>query len=311
MLIDRLEIRETGEQILAHSDNIFPHTSYYVEPEKFPGGSIPWHWHADVEVMYVVQGRMELRTNMNEYTLSAGEAVYINSNVLHFQKPYPGIKVITLNQVFDSSLIAGRYRSIYAQKYVEPLTGCREIDVMLFHPSDVRQRKIIDYIKLAQDASDAQEYGYEMLVRNYLSSMWLLLCQEAENKLTAKKVVKSGGEDRLKDMMRYIQCHYMDKLLLKDIAYAANISEREALRTFRNNLNLTPVSYLMEYRIRMATVQLTETSNPITQIAYDCGFSSPSYFGKEFRKAMGCTAAEYRRKHAAKDKPHSDFRDPN
>ena len=300
MLIDRLEIKETGEEILAHADNLFPHSSYYVEPEKFPGGSIPWHWHSDVEVMFVVQGRMELRTNVNEYPLSAGDAVFINSNVLHFQKPYPGNKVITLNQVFDSSLISGRYKSIYAQKYVEPLTSCREIDVMLFKQSDVRQRKIIEFIKLAQDAADAQEYGYELLVRNYLSSMWLLLCQEAEDKLAAKRITKSSGEDRLKDMMCYIQNHYMEKLLLKDIAYAANISEREALRTFHNNLNMTPFSYLIEYRIRMATVQLTETANSVTQIAYDCGFSSPSYFGKEFRRAMGCTAVEYRKKNASK-----------
>ena len=299
MIIDKLELRETGEEVLAHTDNPFPHTSYYVEPEKFPGGFIPWHWHADVEVVYVVQGKMELRTNIREYTLSAGDAVFINSNILHFQKPCAGLKTITLNQVFDSALISGRHRSIYAQKYVEPLLSCREIDVMLFQQSDVRQRRIIDFIKLAQDAADEQAYGYELLVRNYLSSMWLLLCQEADEKLTAKKVTKSGGEDRLKKMMRYIQAHYMEKLLLKDIANAANISEREALRTFRNNLNITPFSYLMEYRLRMATVQLTETSAPVSQIAYDCGFSSPSYFGKEFRAAMGCTALEYRKKHAS------------
>ena len=297
MVIDKLEVKETGEEILAHEDHPFPHTSFYVEPEMYPGGFIPWHWHSDVEVMYVVQGRMELRTNMGEYSLSAGDAVYINSNVLHFQKPCAGIKAITLNQVFDVSLISGRHNSIFEQKYVEPLLNCREIDVMLFRQSDVRQRKIIDLIKLAQDVSDEQAYGYEMLVRNYLSSMWLLLNQEAGDRLTAKKITKSEGEERLKRMMRYIQTHYMDKLLLKDIAYAANISQREALRTFRNHLNLTPFAFLMEYRLRMATVQLTDTTAPVSQIAYDCGFSSPSYFGKEFRAAMGCTPSEYRIAH--------------
>ena len=172
------------------------------------------------------------------------------------------------------------------------------LNQLRFHSlADVRQRKIIDLIKLAQDVSDEQAYGYEMLVRNYLSSMWLLLNQEAGDRLTAKKITKSEGEERLKCMMRYIQTHYMDKLLLKDIAYAANISQREALRTFRNHLNLTPFAFLMEYRLRMATVQLTDTTAPVSQIAYDCGFSSPSYFGKEFRAAMGCTPSEYRIAH--------------
>ena len=63
---------------------------------------------------------------------------------------------------------------------------------------------------------------------------------------------------------------------LKDIAYAANISQREALRTFRNHLNLTPFAFLMEYRLRTATVQLTDTTAPVSQIEYDCGFS---YYG--------------------------------
>lgn len=295
MIIEKLETRENREQILAHMDEPFPHTSYYVEPEKFPGGIIPWHWHSDVEVMYIVQGQMELRTNAGVYLLSTGDAMFINSNVLHFQKPCSGIKVIALNQVFDASLISGRHRSIYDQKYVEPLLSCREIDVMLFRQSDVRQRKIIDFIKLAHDAADEQAFGYELVVRNYLSSMWLLLYQEAEKKLEAKKITKVTGEDRLKHMMQYIQAHYMEKLLLKDIAYSANISEREALRTFQNHLNTTPFAYLMEYRLRMATIQLAQTTIPVSQIAYDCGFSSPSYFGKEFRSAMGCTPSEYRR----------------
>ena len=296
MLIERLELKDTGEEIVAHANNPFPHTAYYVEPERFPGGYIPWHWHADLEVMYVAQGKMTLQTNISEYTLSAGDAIFINTNVLHFQKPYKGMKVITLNQVFDTSLISGRYKSIFEQKYVEPILGCQEIDVMIFKQSDVRHRKIIELIKLSQDAADEKAYGYEIMVRNYLSSMWLLLCQEAQDKINAKKITGSTGEDRLKVMMRYIQSHYMDKILLRDIAYAANISEREAMRTFRNNLNVTPFNYLMEYRLRMAMVRLSETSDSISRIAYDCGFCSSSYFGKEFRKYTGCTANEYRRK---------------
>ena len=147
MFIDRLRVKDNLEEILGHSSKPFPHTSYYVEPEKFPGGYISWHWHRDVEVMYIVQGRLKLTTNMGEYVLEAGEAVFLNSNVLHLQTPEKGDKVITLNQVFDASLISGQYRSVFEQKYVEPLLSCREIDAMVFRPSDVRQRKIIDFIR--------------------------------------------------------------------------------------------------------------------------------------------------------------------
>lgn len=38
MFIDRLRVKDNLEEILGHSSKPFPHTSYYVEPEKFPGG---------------------------------------------------------------------------------------------------------------------------------------------------------------------------------------------------------------------------------------------------------------------------------
>lgn len=295
MIVDRLDIRDNLEEILSHSAKPFPHTSYYVEPLKYPGGYIPWHWHRDVEFVYIVQGSLKFTTNMGEYILKAGEAAFINTNVLHLQVPEKHSNVITLNQVFDPSLIAGSPVSVYAQKYVEPLLSCRDIDVMIFHPSNVLHRKIIESIRLSQDVSDAQDYGYEIWVRNYLSTAWMLICQVAEEKLKAKKAPKNAGEERLKKMMLYVQEHYMDKISLEDIACSANISEREALRSFKNNLHLTPFAYLLEYRVRMAAVELRETNHAVSQIAYDCGFSSSSYFGKVFRESMGCTALEYRK----------------
>lgn len=295
MIVDSLNIKDNLEEILSHSAKPFPHTSYYVEPLKYPGGYIPWHWHRDVEFIYIVQGTIKLTTNMDEYILNAGEAAFINTNVLHLQVPERHSSVITLNQVFDSSLIAGAPVSIYARKYVEPILTCQDIDVMIFHPSNVQHRKIIESIRQAQDVSDAQEYGYEMWVRNYLSAAWVLIFQEAEEKIRTAKTPNPAIEERLKKMMLYIQEHYMDKISLGDIAGSASISEREALRTFKTNLHMTPFSYLLEYRSRMAAGQLAGTDHPVSQIAYDCGFSSASYFGKVFREAMGCTALEYRK----------------
>lgn len=295
MIIDQLKLKENGEEILKHADSMFPHTAYYVEPEKYPGGVIPWHWHSDIEVMYVAQGQLELKTNQNTYILKMGDAAFINTNVLHFQKPCAGVLTVTLNQVFDAGLISGKVQSIFDQKYVEPVLCCKEIDVLHFRQSEVRHRNIIKYIRQAQDAADEQAYGYELMVRNALSSMWLLIAEETGEQVAQKQLHISVGEERLKNMMRYIQTHYMDKVKLLDIANAANISEREAVRTFNNHLKQTPFGYLMEYRIRMAMLRLRETNDTVSQIAYDCGFSSASYFAKEFKRRTGGTALEYKK----------------
>lgn len=295
MYIDKLILKDTNEEVLPHADKLFPHSSYYVEPDKFPGRTIPWHWHEDLEVLYVVQGKIELKTVNKSIILTSGDSAFINTNIMHFQQPIGDVKVITLNQVFHASIIYGSINSVFYTKYVMPLLSCKELDIMTFGHEVVADRKISQLIKLSQDLADEKKEGYEIEVRNALSSMICLIYENASEKINAKRLISSHGEDRLKKMMEYLHNNYMNKISLSDISYAANVSEREAIRTFNNVLKMSPFAYLMQYRIRRAATMLSETNVSISQIAYDCGFCSASYFGKEFKKIMGTTALEYRK----------------
>ena len=295
MIAEKLELTEELEEILIHRTHPFPHSSWYVDYSKYVGGYVPWHWHQDLEIMWVMRGAVKLSTGQGVYTISQGEAALLNSDTMHLQEPDPETGAVTLTQVFDASLIAGKADSVFDQKYVAPVLNCRQIDVMIFHPVQPNHRKIIEAIRKAYDASDFQEPGYEILVRNYLSEAWLMIFREARERLQSKTALRSAGEERLKAMMTYIHSNYHEKISLKEIAASASVSDREALRAFRRGLQKTPFQYLTEVRIRMACRLLLETSRQITDIAYECGFSSPSYFGKVFHEAMGTTPMEYRR----------------
>lgn len=295
MIAEKLELTEELEEILIHRTHPFPHTSWYVDYARYVGGYVPWHWHQDLEIMWVMQGAVKLSTGQGVYTIHQGEAVLLNSDTMHLQEPVAGMAAVGLTQVFDASLISGKADSIFDQKYVSPILNCRQIDVMIFNPIQPVHRKIIEAIRKAYDVSDFQEPGYEILVRNYLSEAWLLIYQEAQELLQTKASPRSVGEERLKAMMTYIHSHYQEKISLQDIAASASVSDRETLRSFRRGLQKTPFQYLTEVRIRMACRLLRETSRQITDIAYECGFSSPSYFGRVFHESMNMTPLEYRR----------------
>jgi AraC-like DNA-binding protein len=53
----------------------------------------------------------------------------------------------------------------------------------------------------------------------------------------------------------------------------------------------------------MAADLLADSAKSIIEISEECGFSSPSYFGKVFREAMGCTPKEYRDKDVGGTQP--------
>ena len=92
-----------------------------------------------------------------------------------------------------------------------------------------------------------------------------------------------------------MQENYQESLKLDDIANAAYISRSELCRGFQRTLQMTPMEFLMQYRIRQSTVLLKNMDLRILDIAEMTGFSSPSHFGSYFRKYMGCTPREYRK----------------
>ena len=308
-MIRELILNENLEENVYRPVEGFPHMSCYEEMALRPGGFVPWHWHADVEFLWVMQGGVRLDTSNHTYALHTGEGAYINSNMLHYKESLPGAPPIVLNQLFDVQLLAGGYKNVFEQKYIAPVIECRELEALIFRPSSANQRQIIELFRHSYDASEQREYGYEFTVRNDLSSLWCLLCREAAPMIEAKKPVSTQGEERIKKMMLYIRDHYSEKISLEEIAGAANISGRECLRCFRDMLNTSPFGYLMDYRVRRAAGLLRETERTVTDIAYACGFFGTSYFGKVFKKSMDCTPGQYRKLYREEEKESRSAQD--
>ena len=102
--------------------------------------------------------------------------------------------------------------------------------------------------------------------------------------------------EKMKAMMSYIQDHYTEMIAVDCLAREAHISKRVCFRLFQENLHMSPLEYMREYRLRKACMELIETEKSITEIASDCGFGSSSYFGKLFREHFNCSPVRYRGK---------------
>ena len=91
-----------------------------------------------------------------------------------------------------------------------------------------------------------------------------------------------------------IQTHYADSISLTDIANTANVSKNTALRYFQENIGISPIDYLIQYRIGIACRLLNETNDKIAHIAANTGYDNTSYFCRLFKKYVGMSPAQYR-----------------
>jgi AraC family transcriptional regulator len=81
---------------------------------------------------------------------------------------------------------------------------------------------------------------------------------------------------------------------LARMAALAELSEFHFSRVFKQSTGLSPSHYFIRMRMEEARRLLSETGDPIIQIALAVGYGSPSHFAAVFRKHTGVSPSTYR-----------------
>jgi len=85
-------------------------------------------------------------------------------------------------------------------------------------------------------------------------------------------------------------------LQIGDIAQKLNMHRTHITNCFKEVYNVTPKQYLMQLRTQKAKQLLTETDQPIEEIAERLMFSSPAHFTKYFIQQTGSSPSHFRSK---------------
>ena len=81
---------------------------------------------------------------------------------------------------------------------------------------------------------------------------------------------------------------------VRRLAKVSGTSEAHFARSFKQAFGLPPHRYLLTRRIEKATALLRDTDVPITEVAFETGWSSLGTFGRIFRDITGKSPAEFR-----------------
>lgn len=92
----------------------------------------------------------------------------------------------------------------------------------------------------------------------------------------------------------YIHSHYKESFGLQDISEFTKTSENHLSTLFREVTGINFLHYLNGYRINKSAELLKTTNMNISEVAENCGFPTPSYYTKIFRKFSGLTPTQYR-----------------
>lgn len=288
-----LNIGNGKKELKPHGTIDFPCAGYRGIYSLEKNQDVPWHWHEEIEIIYVESGTLNVRIPGLLTVLTEGQCIIINSSILHNAIPNPSCK--TLSFVFHPLLVMGNKDSVFARKYMSPLLSCSSFRSVLY-----TTEKNIDVINSVLEAFKALEndiFGFEFIVREKLSFVCYCLFKDFEKEIKKDTVNLRPDDIRIQKMIDFIHEHYQESLILEQISDSAHIGTREALRCFRRSIQTSPIQYLMEYRIRKgANLLLNEPNKGIAEIAILCGFDSPSNFSKLFKRFFCCSPRDYKEK---------------
>ena len=165
---------------------------------------------------------------------------------------------------------------------------CELPDFLDTEKADV-YRSIFTRIIKYYDTLTARE---EIILQSLLLELIYNLIRDAE-KIKSTQGDKGGSHAAIEKAVNYIKANLTEDLSLKTVAKAMSVSHIHFHNTFRAAVGKTVREYVEEQRLKKAVDLLVTTDLTLTEIAFECGFSSQSYFSYVFKRKTNKTPREY------------------
>lgn len=261
------------------------------------------HWHAQVEVNFIVRGHVHYRMNGHDLSLSAGEMCLFWGGLPH-----------QMDDASDDAIYAGAHL---------PLIHFFRLRL----PDDVPHR-LMTGASLVTSATDASDDSNFARWNRYARSGDPIKAQHAVNELLLRlervrfepfhllpaAEHRDGTEEPLDRqysrnvgrMCDFIAENFLYDIDSNDIAAAAEIHPKYAMSVFKKSTGMTVNEYVNLLRLSYAQAMLMRDDVNVLRVAMESGFGSLSAFNKSFRKIAGKSPSDFRRDSRLRSAPRRE-----
>ena len=269
-------------------DRNIPELAFFGEPQiGFEGYSICGaHMHRHIEIQYLTSGSATFTVDGQRYPLE-GNFLFIFPYQIHEN-----------DGSADCFHISAAVNPNAFPAYAETLMTCRPTNPCI--PPECLPSHFEELLRYTNDLYfDTDAPNRDRLLHDAMS----LIIGEALAAMTIvpySEVMTNHSIPALGRIIHYCVSHIADDLSLSCVAEALYLNKYYISKLFSSTLNMSFVDFVANQRIHTVCERLTAESEPITRIAYECGFRNLSNFNRIFRHLTGMTPREYRNAYSSK-----------
>ena len=242
------------------------------------------HNHVFNEIVLVVRGEANIVSMNDGISIKAPFLVVYPSGVPHvqinsYEHGYKRYLINCFNEFFERSGLTG-------EEY-EALVSEQQVYAIQLEQSE---KEILEAIcNLIMTFSEDEVESKEQLIAMFIRRVAKLKCKE---NLLRESDVTNFGKHYFGSLLKYIADNCGEKLSLGVLASNFYVSRTKLATDFGEVMGMSVGEYILKVRIDRARGKLVEGKS-ISEVAYDCGFASTSYFIQSFKKIMGITPKQF------------------
>ncbi len=246
------------------------------------------HFHPYYELFYMVSGSCNSFIDNALHSIHGGDLLLIRCMDIHRATHYSqGINeriVVNFTEQFLESFYAE-----CGQEEVAALLQTSHVSV----PEKRRPYLLQLFEEMKYEDSNHNSFSV-FLKKKHLCEILINFFYDRENR-NQKRPQNLFGDQAVMDAAEYISSHYMKELTLEEVAGIGHMSTTYFSRKFKQETGIGVKEYIIQIRVREASVLLLETGKTIREIASLCGFDDSNYFTEVFKRVKGVSPSQYRK----------------
>jgi AraC-like DNA-binding protein len=273
--------------------------SFYLEEVNKPYFIDLWHFHPEIEILYVQEGFGTRYVGDNISSFFPGDLVIIGSNTPHVWSSSSDF-LNPENKLLSSAICI---------QFVEDFIGIPSSGIPEFHIMNEflnRAKLGVQFVRkthnvLVRHIKDLPSMrGMERLIK--LLTILDIMSTSTDVKYLSSHnympdIINSEDKYRMEIIFRYVIQKFPYKINLEEIASLVNLTPPSFCRFFKSRTTKVFSTFVNEVRIGNACKMLIENKHSISQVCYLSGFNYLSNFNRQFKKIKGLTPSEFQCKY--------------
>ena len=237
--------------------------------------------HADISIAVVTAGSFQYRTRQGRATLAPGSLLLGNAGAC-FECGHTHAR--------GDRCLAFHYEPGFFEAAVAEVAGSR--DARFSHASLPALPALAPLVAEAEAAREERDAGaLEELALRFIGAVATM----QRGRRGHRRAPSARDEQRVTAALRRIEASPQASHSVAALAREAGLSPFHFLRTFRHVTGLTPHQFVLRMRLNRAALRLRRGAEPVTNIAFDCGFNDLSTFNRRFRRLIGIPPGAWRK----------------